>query len=202
MKLALLLVVVALASWGVRELFPKTDETESKRLQVELKVAQDSSRARGERADAKADTLEATRLAFEADTVAHVEATQVAVESAESIAARLRPELRAEHQVQLDSVIAQYETALAESEAGRISNSERLRETETALLFMTESRDSERQTVVIAELLATENWNLYQAEKRRSLFNIFDFQCTVGATAIYGTKGPDVGGGITCGLGR
>lgn len=201
-SLLLLLTAAALLGWGIRELFPKTDETESLRLRAELDVAQDSSRVRGERADAKTDTLESTRLAFEADTTAHTAAVEVAVAAAHGVGARLRATQTAEQNARLDSLETFYEVALMEAENKATTNADRLRETEEALVLMTGNRDDWKQTATIADSLATENWDLYQTEKRRSLFNILDLQCTAGATAIYGTKGPDFGAGITCGIGR
>ena len=183
--------------------FAKTDDTESRRLQAALPVAEDSSTVRNDRANALLDTLEATRTAFEADTTAHVAQTVVAVESAEEIGARLSATLDAEQQEQLDSLTTHYETALAASEAGRISNADRLRSVEKALAAMTLARDAETARADTATALARENWDLYQKEKRRGLFNLFDVQCTVGPSliaAVDGTVRPGVG--VTCGIGR
>ena len=199
----LVLALMALVSWGVRELFPKTDDAESRRLQAALAVAEDSSRVRNDRANALLDTLEATRASFEADTAAHVAQTVVAIESAEEIGARLRATLDAEQQQQLDSLTKHYDTALAASEAGRISNADRLRSVERALLVMTLARDTETARADTATALARENWDLYQKEKRRGLFNLFDVQCTVGPSLIATTDGAvRPGVGVTCGIGR
>lgn len=200
---ALVLTLMALVSLGVRELFPKTDETESRRLQAALVIAEDSSRVRNARADSLSKALEETRAAFEADTAAHLVAAEVASESAEEIAERLRATLNAQQQRQLDSVETFWRKARDEERAGRLSNAARLRTTETALIAMTAARDAETVRADTATALAAENWDLYQKEKRRGLFNLFDFQCTAGPTLVLTTDGAvKPGVGATCGIGR
>lgn len=65
------------------------------------------------------------------------------------------------------------------------------------------ARDTETARADTAMALARENWDLYQKEKRRGLFNLFDVGCTVGPSLIVmldGTVKP--GAGVTCGIGR
>lgn len=194
--------LVALLSWGLRELFPKTDETEAIRLRAEVEALRDTALLNSQRADSLSGELEMTREAFEADTTAHREAIAEAVASAESVAARLRATQTEEQNARLDSVVSFYASAVTSAEANAGANAERLRQTEEALKLMAVSRDDWKEAFVKADSLAIEYEDLYRREKRRRLFNFLDFQCTAGATVIYGTKGPDIGAGITCGVGR